>query len=460
MYGKAEKQDLSRSQLDSARLGFYQLLRRRHMSPQFIDRHGEELFAQACFEYTRRAAEVRIDQPPAWIVTCAWNRTKSLLESEDYRPRLVSMESLDWEDDRAGPEETFLEEDRSRRVQEAVEELPLYQRELLALSYFEDESVREAGRRLGWTASKAQRAHEAAQKRIFKFLGVESSDDLQLEVGLFAFLTVCVDRATGHTLPAGLEAAIDSVHHRLSTSGHDALSLVGRPFRAGSGHALSRPAAAVADRTEEIGHRGPLGRIADLGRRLASGGLGNAGPVLAGEGGGRALEVCKGVAVCVIGGSAVTTALIGGGAHTSRPVAHHQAPAKVSRHQRSSEKPVPAAPVAQSVLVRSKVPDKAAPNDSQKPAERHASTAEAPKIEKATVTAPATTADTGKPPDAKVQGEFRNYDAIEEEEGTTSSTSVADSASTTEPESGAPPPSPAKKAEEASAVKEFQGLLE
>src|SRR5262245_49887454 len=134
MYGKSENQGLSRSQFDSARLGFLQWLRRKRMSPQFIDRHAEDLFAQACFEYSRRVSEgIEIADPPAWIVTCAWNRTRSLLESRDYRPRLVSTEIIaEPADGREGPEEALLDSDRGRKVRDAVKELPLYQRELLA----------------------------------------------------------------------------------------------------------------------------------------------------------------------------------------------------------------------------------------------------------------------------------------------------------------------------------------
>jgi hypothetical protein len=35
---------------------------------------------------------VEIGNPPAWLVTCAWHRTVSLLESRDWRTQLVSIE--------------------------------------------------------------------------------------------------------------------------------------------------------------------------------------------------------------------------------------------------------------------------------------------------------------------------------------------------------------------------------
>lgn len=324
MYGRAGRRELTRSEFDAARLGFLQVLRRKRMSPQFIDRHGEDLFAQAAFEYSRQLAEGKeIANPPAWIITCAWHRTVGLLETRDWRPRLVSTE-------RAGelpaeaadaPEEELLSEDRYRKVREAVERLPAHQRALLALSYFEGESVREAARRLRWTPSKAQRAHEAAQRRLHELLGVESSDDLAIEVGLAAFLSLSV----GGSRLLRAAGALESTAHRAAEAGQRALDLARHPFggaRPSGGaegihpaHELGRSAVAGgAEAPAALAARGGGRRLGELGRRFFTSGAAETASAAAGGGGDRVAEVCKAaLAVCLIGGSAVGGALLGSG---------------------------------------------------------------------------------------------------------------------------------------------------
>jgi RNA polymerase sigma factor (sigma-70 family) len=180
-------------ELERARLGFNQYLRRKGFSRQFIDRHGDELFATAALEYSRKLAEgEEIESPAAWLVTCAWQRTKDQLRAEARRPAAVSADECNPVVDEAGqnPEYVLLEEDRLRQVRDAVNELPIRQRRLLALSYFEGLTVREAARQLHWHSSKAQRAHEGARRRLHELLGVSSADDLEVEIGLAAYLSV------------------------------------------------------------------------------------------------------------------------------------------------------------------------------------------------------------------------------------------------------------------------------
>jgi hypothetical protein len=92
------------------------------MSPQFIDREGEDLFAQACFGYSRQRAEGRRIANP---VTCGRHRPVGLLESRDWRPRIVSTERVgELGEGDATPEQVFLSEERNRRVRELIERLP------------------------------------------------------------------------------------------------------------------------------------------------------------------------------------------------------------------------------------------------------------------------------------------------------------------------------------------------
>jgi RNA polymerase sigma factor (sigma-70 family) len=193
MYGRKAGSELERTELEEARLGFIHYLRRKRFSPQFIASHGEDLFATAALEYSRKLAEgERIESPAGWLITCAWRRTKSLLEAEGRSPRVVSTEKAEVIRDEVGqgPEDAALDEDRLRRIHAAVEQLPADEQRLLELAYFEEMPVREAARQLDWHPSKAQRCHEAARRRLHELLGVESLDELEVDVGLAAYVSI------------------------------------------------------------------------------------------------------------------------------------------------------------------------------------------------------------------------------------------------------------------------------
>jgi RNA polymerase sigma factor (sigma-70 family) len=298
------KREMSPAQLEDARLGFNQLLR-KHMSPQWIERHAEDLFAKAALEYSRKLdAGEAIERPAAWIVACAWQRTKSELEAERREPQLVSTEfsgplasNLD-----EGPEEATLSSDRARRIQDAVAHLSADQRRLLALAYFEDMSVREAGRQLNWHSSKVQRCHNAARKRLRALLGVESLDELEIIVGLAAYLSLSAEPLPWLHLP---------------------------PFAEAAALKLSR------------GAEQAWARLHDLSRRVVS--AGGTDPAAAPLGGniGRAAGACAAGIVCAVGGAIVLGG--GGGApHPHRPIA---------RAHKESRAPLPrliaSAPAAQ-----------------------------------------------------------------------------------------------------------------
>jgi RNA polymerase sigma factor (sigma-70 family) len=469
MYRSVEAEDpresqLSDAQFEAARLGFFQFLRRKRMSPQFVDRHGEDLFGQACVEYTRQCSEGKeIFDPPAWIITCGWNRTKSLLETRDYRPDMVSADllgDLPSEDDT--PEQEVLSEDRHRKVNEAVQRLPDYQRRLLALSYFEDESVREAARRLGWTPSKAQRAHETARRRLRKMLDVEWSDELAIEVGLAAFLSVggggCARRLQ---LIGAIEGALDALAHPAEL-GYRLLDVARAPFSHGASSGHSGTAAEVGARAAANLHRQSRSltdrasrRLPDLGGRLFTSGAAETGAAAA-EGGGRTLEVCKAIAAaCVIGGGAVTGALIVSEGHqeVSRPTAsHHRQAAQNRAHPRGPTTP-------NAVLAEGRISEPTgspaeeattSPARGAHPVERHHSSEQQEHSEPAVKKA--------KPPPESPEGEFEpSPEAAAEPAPTTvveTETAVTDSAKTTSTASSSsgsgakPKPVPANSPEE------------
>lgn len=181
---------LGARQLEAAEVGFGLLLRRKRFSREFRDRHAADLLAQARLEYARHvAAGERIDNPAGWIIHCAWRRTQNALEQESNAPRHVPIggggPALPVET--TTPEEEVLEADRRRRVQEAVAELSGEQRQVIALTYFEGMSVREASRALGWDKCKGDRRHHAALERLKGLLGASDADALQIEIGIAAW---------------------------------------------------------------------------------------------------------------------------------------------------------------------------------------------------------------------------------------------------------------------------------
>ncbi|HEX6689405.1 MAG TPA: sigma factor-like helix-turn-helix DNA-binding protein [Solirubrobacterales bacterium] len=202
------------AELEEARLGFTQYLRRKGFSPQFIAQNGDDLFAKATLEYSRKIAEgAEIESPAAWLIFCATQRTKNLLTSEGRAPDLVSTERAPTlVDDRdQSPEDVALEEDRFRKVRHAVAELSEEERLVIERAYFEDLPVREIARKLSWHPSKAQHRHESARKHLFELLGVESLDELEVEIGLAAYLSFVGSGAAHLDVPAGLEAMIEAV---------------------------------------------------------------------------------------------------------------------------------------------------------------------------------------------------------------------------------------------------------
>jgi RNA polymerase sigma factor (sigma-70 family) len=300
MYGRKANSELKQSELEEARRGFIQFLRRKRFSPQFIASHGDDLFATAALEYSRKVAEgEEIDSPAGWLITCAWRRTKSLLEAEGRSPQIVSTDKAEAIEDELGrtPEDVTLDEDRLRKVQEAVDQLSVEEQRLLELAYFEGMAVREAARELHWHPSKAQRCHEAAREHLHQLLGVDSLDELEIIIGLAAYISLA-EKASAPHFPAGAEAVADAI---------------GR----GVGHGWAR--------------------AQDLARRLPFGGGAEPSATAAiGSSAGRAAGVCATAAIAclasgVVGPGVGGVNLIGGGGGASAPAAKQRKVADTPR---------------------------------------------------------------------------------------------------------------------------------
>ncbi len=277
MYYKAtSKAALSRDEMERIRKGFSGLLWKVGFGSEFIANNRDELLSKAYLEYVRYTDKgVEIEDPVAWTIHCAWRRTQNFLTLTNARPREVSGEKLAELIDEAAPTSAQVVEDtdRIRKLHSAVGELEVGQRQLLALIYFEGKPLAEAARRLGWHESKARRCRKAALDRVYEILGVESSDEILVEVGLAASLTFAGDGSLH--LHAGFEAVVEKAGHEVS---------------------------------------GIWARAHDFARRFSLGGGSDTTSAVAASGAGRTAGVCATVAVaCIAGASGVVGPGVDGG---------------------------------------------------------------------------------------------------------------------------------------------------
>jgi RNA polymerase sigma factor (sigma-70 family) len=275
MYKPNSEVELSAEQVDRIRRGYFGMLARRRFPPDFIENHADDVLAKAHLEYVR--CEVRgdeIEEPITWVIHCAWRRAQTFVAAPKVS-REVTIEKLPEQEDREAPTTEQLAEDqhRAREIRRAVDSLKEQEQQVIALTYLEGMSAREAGRQLNWSEAKARRRLKKGMKHLEEFFeerGIKSSDDLVI-VGLACYLS------SAHRSPGILEVAFEKVGD----------------------------AAAI---TWEKAH--------DLPRRVFLGGGGDAASVAATSGAGRAAGACATVAIaCVVsaGASGVVGPGIGGG---------------------------------------------------------------------------------------------------------------------------------------------------
>jgi RNA polymerase sigma factor (sigma-70 family) len=233
-FDKASASELSREEMEQVRTTFAGLLYKQRYHPQFIAKNLEELLATAHLEYVRYAKKEEIEDPVAWTVHCAYRRLQNFLTRNNYAPREVSSEMLGElaDQDTPTPAQIAEDTDRARKVRSAIEKLDIEQRQLLALVYFEGLPVEVAADRLGWHVSRAWRLHRMATKRLKALLGVESSDDLEIEIGIAAWLSLIGSGAL-HP-PPGFEAILDKASNEASDI-WTRIQHLGRRFHLGGG---------------------------------------------------------------------------------------------------------------------------------------------------------------------------------------------------------------------------------
>lgn len=172
--GGVEKAGISDAELREAQRGFLLMLRRKRFSPQWIEENANDLLGQAASEYAEKLASGRpADNPPGWLINCAWRRAQNLLDSQRRKPRPSSLEdAFDLADEATPtPEAQTIDNDRRALLRKALGHLPDKERKLVALVYFEGFSIREAGRLLGWGKSAVDRHHRSAMERLHALVG-------------------------------------------------------------------------------------------------------------------------------------------------------------------------------------------------------------------------------------------------------------------------------------------------
>jgi RNA polymerase sigma factor (sigma-70 family) len=309
----------TKEQLREAEEGLTRLLFAKRFTREWIERQVPEAMAQAQADLAARIAAGREDETVGLLVVIAYRRALKALTAEKTKPKTVPVDEVfDLTDEyERTPEQIVMDADRQARLLRAMRYLPDRDKELLGLVYYGELDVKEAGRRLGWSSSSADRHHKAALQKLRALVGERSL--LGADVAVPALI------ASGYSSPRrGLqhwfEAATDRAHDLV-------------------GWVLQRSTA-----------------IAETGSAV---GMSGAGRTSAG--------VCGlAVAACM---AAVTSGVVGPGIGVLHSAGSGRPPRQAGHHR--TEKPIgpPAAPTTQSVAPS---PPPAAPYDPV-PSRPHAS---------------------------------------------------------------------------------------
>ncbi len=256
--GGGKNSGVTAAELREAERGFTLMLRKK-FSAVWIAENAKDLLAQANIEY----AEWLEDNPPArnpvgWLLTCGYRRAQNLLDSQTRKPSEAPLEAVFHLADETtpSPEQQALDRDRHKRLCEALRFLPEKECKLLALVYFDDHSIREAGRKVGWQKSAADRHHDWALEKLRALVGEDRSVLSPATLGLAAW---AIGGGDGH-----------------------------RPVVAAVDAALAPAREALAIGTEAVAERAQ--RLAELWRRLSP--FTDPTSAAVTSGGGRALGAC------------------------------------------------------------------------------------------------------------------------------------------------------------------------
>ena len=268
---------------------------RRRFSAVWIAENASDLMAQANVEY----AEWLEDNPPArnpvgWLLTCAYRRAQNLLDAETRKPSTAPLDSVFHLADESTPtpEQQALDHERGERLRRALGHLPEKECKLLALVYYGDHSIREAGRKLGWQKSAADKHHKRALEKLEALVGDRS---LLSPAGL-GWAAWAVAYGRGHRLARAIDRALEPGREALARA-VEAAGWVGR-------------------------------QLGDAGRRLAP--LSDHASAVASSGPARLVGACGVTAASVVCGLAVSGVVPAGGVavHAATPAKGRARPAR------------------------------------------------------------------------------------------------------------------------------------
>jgi RNA polymerase sigma factor (sigma-70 family) len=202
---------LSAAELAKARQDFRRMLRAKRFSSRWIEEHADDLLSQACAEYAGKfSGAERAERPVGWLVNTAWWRAQDLLEAQGRKPPVSSLEAAFHLADEStpSPEQQALHTDSDERLRRALRHLPEKEGQLLSLVYFGNHSIREAGQKVGWRKSAADRHHNAALEKLRALLGDERSFASPATAALLAWI-LGIPSMTRRALTAGSHRLAD-----------------------------------------------------------------------------------------------------------------------------------------------------------------------------------------------------------------------------------------------------------
>jgi RNA polymerase sigma factor (sigma-70 family) len=170
--GTNRRQAVTAEELREAERGLVRLLHKKRFPREWIERNVPDVMAQARTDFAARLAAGKKDETVNLLVVIGYRRAVKVLDAQLAAPSTTSIETVFHlaDESTSTPEEEAIEHDREERVARAMAYLPDRERKLMALVYFDGKSVRDAGRRLGWGKSSADRHHRAALEKLHELL--------------------------------------------------------------------------------------------------------------------------------------------------------------------------------------------------------------------------------------------------------------------------------------------------
>jgi RNA polymerase sigma factor (sigma-70 family) len=154
-------------QLREAREGLTRLLHQKRFPREWIEREVPDAMAEAEKDLAARLAAGKEDDTVNLLVVIAYRRAIKMLRAQLAKPTTSIETAFHLADEStASPEEEAIRHDQKERVMNAMSRLPERERMLLTRRYYDDMSIREAGRKVGWGKSSADRHHGAALKKL------------------------------------------------------------------------------------------------------------------------------------------------------------------------------------------------------------------------------------------------------------------------------------------------------